>query len=120
MTVPDLADRLGLETPQVRRLLDDRRLIAVRRDGVRVVPGAFLVPGHLADPASARDPASSPAWAVLASLAGTITVLGDAGLSDDETVDWLFTIDDQLGCAPIEALRAGRKVEVRRRAALEL
>ena len=57
---------------------------------------------------------------MLASLHGTITVLADAGFSDEEAIVWLFTQDDLLGTTPIDALRAGRKTEVRRRAALEL
>jgi hypothetical protein len=122
LTVPDLAERLGLDVSRVRRLLQERRLIGVRRGdpAVFVVPGPFLMPGHLANPASAGDPGRSPAWAPLASLQGTVTVLADVGFSDEESIAWLFTPDDMLGTTPIEALRAGRKTEVRRRAALEL
>lgn len=122
LTVPDLAERLGLDGSKVRRLLQERRLIGMRRGqpAVYVVPGPFLVPGHLSNPAAPGDPATSAAWAVLASLHGTITVLADAGFSDEEAIVWLFTPDDLLATTPIDALRAGRKTEVRRRAALEL
>ena len=41
-------------------------------------------------------------------------MLQDAGFSDDEAIDWLFTPEDSIGVAPLEALRAGRKSEVRR------
>jgi hypothetical protein len=41
-------------------------------------------------------------------------VLHDAGFSDDEAIDWLLTSEDTIGIAPIEALLAGRKSEVRR------
>jgi hypothetical protein len=41
-------------------------------------------------------------------------VLGDAGFHDDEIVHWLITEEDSLGVRPIDALRAGRKSEVRR------
>ncbi len=34
-----------------------------------------------------------------------------------ETIDWLLTPEETIGVAPIEALRAGRKSEVRRVAA---
>jgi hypothetical protein len=50
-------------------------------------------------------------------LRGTVFVLHDAGFSDDEAIDWLLTEEDSIGMPPIEALRAGRKSEVRRVAA---
>ena len=114
LTIPDLAERLGLTLSKARRLVADRHLLGTRRDGVLVVPEAFLVPGHLANPAAPGDPASAPAWAVLASLPGTVTVLTDVGFSDAEALDWLFTPADQLGTSPIAALRAGHKSAVRR------
>jgi len=120
LTVLDLAQRLGLPFSRARRLVDDRQVLAVRRDGVLVVPEAFLVPGHLANPAAPGDPASSPAWVVLASLPGTITVLHDVGFADDEALDWLFTPSDALGGTPVDALRAGRRSVVRRLAAAQL
>jgi hypothetical protein len=40
--------------------------------------------------------------------------LGDAGYSDDEAMHWLLSAEESLGVSPIEALRAGRKAEVRR------
>ena len=45
-----------------------------------------------------------------------MTLLTDAGYSDEEACDWLFTPDPTLPGSPIEALRAGRKTEIRRRA----
>ncbi|MDR3069060.1 MAG: DNA-binding protein [Cellulomonas sp.] len=114
LTIPDLAGRLGLPLAKARRLVADRYVLGTRRAGVLMVPEAFLVPGHLANPAAPGDPASSPAWAVLASLPGTITVLTDVGFSDDEALDWLFAPDDQLGTTPVAALRAGHKSAVRR------
>lgn len=120
LTVPDLADRLGLAAGQVRRLLQDRALIGTRHGSppVFAVPADFLVPAHLANPANAEPVREG--WAVLASLRGTLTVLADAGFEDAEAIAWLFGADGQLGTSPLEALRAGRKTEVRRRAALEL
>ena len=51
---------------------------------------------------------------LLASLHGTLIVLHDRGFTDDETIEWLLTPEESIGLAPIEALRAGRKSEVRR------
>lgn len=97
LTLPDVAERLG-ETPgRVNRLLDDRALVAVRREGVRVVPADFI-------------DGDRP----LSSLRGTVIVLQDAGLDDDEIVEWLYSEEPSLGNAPIASLLAGRKAEVRR------
>lgn len=116
LTVPDVAQMLGVDAGKVRRLLQERRLVGVRRGSPPVlsVPADFLVAGHLANPAAPDAPRDDRPWAVLASLQGTLTVLGDDGFSDEETIAWLFTVEESLGVAPITALRAGRKTEVRR------
>ncbi len=123
LTVPDVAERLGIDAGKVRRLIQERKLLAVRRGEPPVVsvPADFLVPEHLANPANAQVPASgaSPS-AILSSLAGTLSILGDVGFSDEGAVRWLFTQDDALQATPLAALRTGRKTEVRRRAQLEL
>ncbi|MDQ2698099.1 MAG: Rv2175c family DNA-binding protein [Actinomycetota bacterium] len=97
LTLPDLVEVLGEPLGRVRRLLDDSHLVGSRRDGVFKVPSAFIVDGH-----------------PLPSLRGTVFVLHDAGFSDDEAIDWLLTPEESIGIAPIEALLAGRKSEVRR------
>ncbi|UOE44859.1 Rv2175c family DNA-binding protein [Agromyces larvae] len=97
LTVPDLVELLGQTPSRVRRLIADRYLLAGRIDGVLKVPAAFL-----------RDDAPLP------ELHGTAIVLADAGFSDDEALEWLLAEEPSLGTSPIEALRAGRKSEVRR------
>ena len=97
LSIPDLTEVLGLKVSQVRRLIEDRALLARRIDGVWKVPAAFI---------SDNEP--------LRELRGTLVVLGDSGFSDDEALDWLLNPEDSLGVSPIEALRAGRKAEVRR------
>lgn len=123
LTVPDVAERLGIDAGKVRRLIQERKLLAVRRGEPPVVsvPADFLVPEHLANPANVQAPTTgaSPS-AILSSLAGTLSILGDVGFSDAEAVRWLFTQDDALQATPLAALRTGRKTEVRRRAQLEL
>lgn len=101
LTLPDVAERLGLDVGKVRRLIQDGFLLAVRRGerNVLSVPAALL---HDDQP--------------LPELPGTLTVLSDAGFADAEALHWLFTPDDSLPGTPIEALRAGRKTEIRRRA----
>ncbi|HEV7811671.1 MAG TPA: Rv2175c family DNA-binding protein [Leifsonia sp.] len=97
LTIPDLVDALGVSVSRVRRLIEDKHLAAKRIDGVLKVPADFLREGE-----------------PLSELRGTLIVLGDAGFDDDEAVDWLIDADETLGVAPIDALRAGRKAEVRR------
>lgn len=97
LTVPELAEALD-ETPgRVRRLLDEHFLIGSRRNGPLSVPAVFIVDGH-----------------PLSSLRGTIVALQDAGFGDDEVIDWLLEEEESLGRAPIAALLAGHKSEVRR------
>ena len=101
LTLPDVAERLGLDVGKVRRLLQDRCLVATRRGerNVLSVPAALIVGG-----------------APLPELRGTLTVLADSGYVDDAALRWLFTPDDTLPGTPVDALRAGRKTEIRRRA----
>lgn len=122
LTVPDVAEKLEIDAGKVRRSLQEGRLVGVRRGEPKVlsVPAAFLVPGHLANPAAPSRAAGLPQWTILAALQGTLTVLRDAGFGDDEAIAWLFTPDDSLGGSPLDALRDGRKTEVRRRAQAEL
>ncbi|MEF2254576.1 Rv2175c family DNA-binding protein [Microbacterium schleiferi] len=97
LTMPDLVEVLGEPLGRVRRLLDESQLIGSKRHGAFAVPAVFIMDGR-----------------PLPSLRGTIIVLHDVGFSDDEAIDWMLTLDDTIGVAPIEALRAGRKSEVRR------
>ncbi|WP_448629278.1 Rv2175c family DNA-binding protein [Cellulomonas soli] len=122
LTVPDVAERLDLDVTKVHRQLQERRFVAVRRGErpVLSVPAAFFVAGHLANPAAPSKAQDAPAWTVLAALQGTLSVLADVGFSDEGAIEWLFTPTESLGTSPIEALRAGRKTEVRRLAQAEL
>ncbi|MGN6326370.1 Rv2175c family DNA-binding protein [Pseudolysinimonas sp.] len=97
LTIPDLVEVLNLPQGKVRRLLEERILLGTRVDGVLKVPAAFLLDGE-----------------PLHDLRGTVVVLGDAGFSDDEAITWLLSEQDSLGTSPVEALRSGRKAEVRR------
>lgn len=101
LTLPDAAELLDVETSRVRRLIDEDELLAIRRGDpvVRSVPAAMILDGEVAP-----------------HLPGTITVLRDAGFSDEEMLIWLFTPDETLPGRPIDQLRAGQRGEVRRRA----
>jgi excisionase family DNA binding protein len=103
LTVPDLAERLDLPMSTVRRLIDDREVLAARIGERKVV----AVPEKFLDDEG-----------VLPALKGTFTVLADGGMNDTEILMWLFTPDASLPVegAPIDSLRGGFKTEVRRRA----
>jgi len=103
LTVPDLAERLGVALSAARGLIADRELVATRIGERRVV----AVPAKFVDEAGPRP-----------ELKGTFTVLADGGMDDDEIIEWLYTPDPTLPVegAPIDALRAGHKTEIRRRA----
>jgi len=101
LTLPEIAEQLDVIVTKVHKLIKDKYLLDVRRgaDNIRFVPADFLTPDGVLKP-----------------LRGTIMVLEDAGFDDIEIIRWLFTEDDSLPGRPIDALHAGRKSEIRRRA----
>ena len=99
--LPAIAQALDIQITKVHRMMDQGEFLEVRRpsDGVRVVPAEFMADGQ-----------------PLNALKGTISVLRDARYTDEEAIRWLFTDDESLPGRPVDALREGRKTEVRRRA----
>ncbi|PJJ72398.1 hypothetical protein CLV46_1969 [Diaminobutyricimonas aerilata] len=97
LTVPQLVEILGIGPGRIHRLLEERALLAIRRDGVLSIPESFIVDGH-----------------PMPELKGTLVVLADNGFDDAEAMQWLLEEDDALGTSPIAALQQGRKAEVRR------
>ena len=103
LTVPDIGERMGLRLSDVRQMIEDRQVLA-RRIGpgkVMSVPSKFF-----------NEVGSLP------ELPGTFTVLRDSRMTDAQILRWLFTPDATLPVqgAPMDALLAGFKTEVRRRA----
>lgn len=103
LTVPTIAERYGLSLSAVRQLIADREILSVRIGERRVVS----VPARFFDEDGPRP-----------ELRGTFTVLADARLTDHEIIEWLFTPDPTLPAegSPVDAMWAGFKTEVRRRA----
>jgi Rv2175c C-terminal domain of unknown function len=103
LPVPDVAERLGLSVTQVKTMIRERELVALPygERGAPHVPAAFVVGGE-----------------VVKGLAGTLTVLNDAGYDAEESVRWLFTEADALDATPIAALTANRRKHVHREAQL--
>jgi excisionase family DNA binding protein len=101
LTLSQVADTLGVSTSKVRQMVRDHELAAVRRQSGREpeVPAVFLDDG-----------------AVVKGLPGTLILLTDHGLSDAESIEWLFGADESLPGRPIDALRTDRGKEVHRRA----
>ena len=103
LTVPDIGERMGCRLSDVRQMIEDRQVLAVRTGPRNVVsvPSKFF-----------NDEGPLP------ELPGTFTVLGDSRMTDAQILRWLFTPDDTLPVqgSPMDALLAGFKTEVRRRA----
>jgi Rv2175c C-terminal domain of unknown function len=103
LTVPDIGERMGLRLSDVRQMIEDRQVLGVRIGPRKVmsVPAKFF-----------NDEGPLP------ELPGTFTVLRDSRMSDAQVLRWLFTPDDTLPVqgSPMDALLAGFKTEVRRRA----
>lgn len=99
VTIPVIAEHLGLPVTKVHQMIRDGQLIAQRHDGILRIPAEFVADGL-----------------VVKGLPATLTLLRDNGYRDDEIVSWLFEADDSLPGRPIEALRENRGREVHRRA----
>lgn len=102
-SLKEAAAFLETDSKKLRSWVKDGSLVALAnpQDGKQRIPKDFLVK---------RESYTGP----LDTLKGTVTLLRDCGLSDEETVRWLFESDDSLGESPIRALLAGKKKAVRR------
>ena len=110
--LPTVASLLGVAVTKVHQHLRQKHLIAVRRDGVLVVPKVFFDDGGH----------------VVKSLSGLLVVLHDGGYGETEIVRWLFTPDPSLtisrdgtgdtrpNARPVDALHSHQAREVVRRA----
>jgi excisionase family DNA binding protein len=99
LTVPDVAEILGIPVTRVHQLIRERSLIAVREGGVLRVPADFV-----------------SETGVLKHLPGVLRLLYDARYNEAEALRWLYTADDSLPGTPAEALKGNRATEVKRRA----
>ncbi len=110
--LPTVAELLRIPVTKVHQRLRDGQLVAVRRNGIPVVPQLFFTQGG----------------EVTKSLPGLLAVLRDGGFADTEIMRWLFTADPSLtvtrdgvresipNARPIDALHAHQAREVLRRA----
>lgn len=103
LSVPEVAERLGVVVTRVHQMLREHQILAVRREGVPGIPEVFL----------------DSTGQVVKMLPGLITVMRDAKYTDEEILEWIFTEDPSLPGKPVEALHGPLAREVVRRAAAE-
>lgn len=101
-SIEEAADRLRLSANKVRTLIRDHQLLAVSRGGTPAIPVLFFDDAGIAK-----------------HLIGLIEVLFDGGFNRDEALEWLFTVQDDLGMHPAAALHSHSAREVIRRAQAE-
>ncbi|WP_165218017.1 Rv2175c family DNA-binding protein [Schaalia sp. ZJ1691] len=96
LSYEEVARKLGIEPRRIKQLIRDRQLFSViNEDGDRVIPAEIIVKGE-------------NGWEPLFNLPGTLTLLSDDGFTQEEAVAWLYSVQDELGERPIDALVAGR------------
>ncbi len=101
---------------KVHRQLREGQLVAVRRNGIPVIPQAFFTEND------------AGAHCIVRALPGLLAVLRDGGYHDAEILRWMFTPDPSLtvtrdrvresipNARPVDALHAHQAREVLRRA----
>ncbi|MET8553367.1 Rv2175c family DNA-binding protein [Streptomyces sp. NPDC004959] len=101
LSLPDIAERFGVEVTRVRQLVKEGQLVAVRRgeNNALYVPAAFLDGNR-----------------TVRGLSGLLTLLRDDGFDDVEIIQWMFTPDPTLPGTPAQAMSENRGTEVKRRA----
>lgn len=114
--LPTVAELLGIPVTKVHQQLRDGQLVAVRRNGIPVVPQVFF-----------SVPESGRAH-VVKTLSGLLAVLRDGGYRDAEILRWMFAPDPTLtltrdgvrdavpNARPVDALHSHQAREVLRRA----
>ncbi|MFV0425744.1 MAG: Rv2175c family DNA-binding protein [Beutenbergiaceae bacterium] len=106
LSIPEAAQALGVRDRDIRSMVAEQTLLALRiGGGGPQIPASLLVP----DPESDR-------FQVVPGLRGTVIQLLDAGFSDVEIVRWLLRPNDELDATPAQALAQLRTHAVRRSA----
>ncbi|GAB19354.1 hypothetical protein GOEFS_081_00440 [Gordonia effusa NBRC 100432] len=102
LTVDEAARRLRVSAGRVRTLIRDHHLLALSRNGEPGIPALFFDDNGIAK-----------------HFDGIVAVLLDGGFDRDEALRWLFTVQDDLGIHPAQALHSHSAREVIRRAQAE-
>ena len=102
LSTDEVCRLLGIEERRLKQLIRDRVLIEARdASGARGVPQEVIVKGD-------------NGWEPLSFLQGTLTLLADDGFTAEEAAAWLYTVQEELGERPIDALTSGRHHRVNR------
>ena len=102
LSTDEVCRLLGIEERRLKQLIRDRVLIEARSaSGERGVPRDIIVKGE-------------NGWEPLPVLQGTLTLLADDGFTPEESLAWLYAVQDELGERPIDALTSGRHHRVNR------
>jgi len=100
LSLTEVAERMGIGPTGVRDLVKAGQLLTVPdEEGTQVVPADQL-----------------DGQALVKHLVPVLTLLRDAGYSDDEALRWLTTEDQTLPGTPLQALHENRATEIKRRA----
>jgi excisionase family DNA binding protein len=99
LTLEQAAEKLGVSTSKVKRLLEEHTLFAVKVEGKMLIPEDIIV---------GNEP--------LSSIRGSLLQLLDLGLTESEAIEWLYQENKELGETPMSALLKGHKAPVRRAA----
>ena len=99
LTLDEAAQQLGVSASKVRRMIEEHILFSVRVEKQPMVPAHLIQNGE-----------------PLSSIRGTMHLLLDSGLSQEEAIDWLYAINEDLNSTPIAELLKGHKAPVRRAA----
>jgi hypothetical protein len=99
LSLPDVAEQMGVSLNAVKQLVSEHKLLAVRTEHGLVVPEESL-DGTLP----------------VKHLMGVLTLLHDAGYTPEEAYAWLTAEDASLPGTPFQALHENRATEVKRRA----
>ncbi|MDT3767749.1 Rv2175c family DNA-binding protein [Gleimia hominis] len=101
LTVAETARLLGLPQTRIKQLWARRELMKVRKDKVAMVPAQCLLK-------------SENGWIPRPSIMGTLTMLADAGFSDEEAAQWMLSPQESLNDRrPLDMLAADEVHAVR-------
>ena len=99
LTQTEVAERMGIGPTGVRDLVRAGHLLAVTTDEGLRIPAEQLDGDQL-----------------VKHLVPVLTLLRDAGYSDEEALRWLTTPDETIPGTPLQALHENRATEIKRRA----
>lgn len=100
LSIPEAAERMGVGQSKVLDLVQKKKILDTKIDGVRYLPARFF----------------DEDGQVTRFLPGVVALLLDGGYQPTEILEYLFTEDDSLPGRPVDALHGHLAREVRRRA----